>query len=220
METKKETRKRILQMRDALSEQVRRDCNLRISDFVFSMEEYKRAQVILAFVSYQSEVDTLSIIQNSLKRKKRVFAPKVIKDEMRFFEIQSMDDLSIGYKGILEPNTGEHSSLEHYLCGFPEYDMAKPTAFWMEEKPEKGKALKAETTTILMLMPGAVFDEEGNRIGYGKGFYDRFLEKGFRGKKIALAYDFQIVPRKTFETEITDIKPDCIVTEKGVKKWN
>ncbi len=63
----------------------------------------------------------------------------------------------------------------------------------------------------LIIVPGVAFDKRGNRIGFGKGYYDRFL-KGYRGKKIALAYEFQLVDR--IETEEHDERVDEIITEK------
>ncbi len=63
----------------------------------------------------------------------------------------------------------------------------------------------------LIIVPGVAFDKRGNRIGFGKGYYDRFL-KGYRGKKIALAYEFQLVD--SIETEEHDERVDEIITEK------
>lgn len=66
----------------------------------------------------------------------------------------------------------------------------------------------------LILMPGLAFDEEKNRIGYGGGFYDKYLAKHPDFFKVALAYDFQIY--KKLNTEQFDIKPDIIVTDQRV----
>ena len=66
----------------------------------------------------------------------------------------------------------------------------------------------------LILMPGLAFDEEKNRIGYGGGFYDKYLEKHPDFFKVALPYDFQIY--KKLNTEQFDIKPDIIVTDQRV----
>lgn len=63
----------------------------------------------------------------------------------------------------------------------------------------------------LWLIPGLVFDKNGNRIGYGKGFFDRLLPKT-KGVKIGIAYEFQIV--KNIPGETHDIPMDMIVTEK------
>lgn len=87
-------------------------------------------------------------------------------------------------------------------------------------KVKKGKfsVLEPETRKIIspkkidtVVMPGIAFDEDGNRIGYGKGYYDRLLAE-MKSKKIALAYDFQIT--KKILKEHNDIPMDIIMTEK------
>lgn len=65
----------------------------------------------------------------------------------------------------------------------------------------------------LAIVPGIAFDEEGNRIGYGKGYYDRLLSK-LDAVKVALAYDFQIMSR--IPNEKHDVKMDVIVTDKRI----
>jgi 5-formyltetrahydrofolate cyclo-ligase len=67
--------------------------------------------------------------------------------------------------------------------------------------------------TGLMILPGLAFDFNGNRLGYGKGFYDRYLKKG-NFIKVGLAYDFQVVDE--LEVKEHDQKMDVIVTEKAV----
>lgn len=66
----------------------------------------------------------------------------------------------------------------------------------------------------LVIVPGVAFDLNCNRIGYGNGFYDRYLSKHPQMKKIALAYEFQIVGK--IKQEIHDIRPDMVVTESRV----
>ena len=66
--------------------------------------------------------------------------------------------------------------------------------------------------TALVIMPGAVFDEKRNRIGYGKGFYDRFLEKNPRHRTVALAFDLQVM-KEDIPHEKTDLCPDAVVTQ-------
>lgn len=71
----------------------------------------------------------------------------------------------------------------------------------------------AEAYKALMILPGLAFDESGNRVGYGGGFYDRYLEKkaALQFKKVAVAFDFQIV--EELEMEACDWKVDGIITE-------
>ena len=63
--------------------------------------------------------------------------------------------------------------------------------------------------TALVLMPGMAFDEEGHRIGYGGGFYDKFLAKEPDHPTVALCYEFQIV--KDLPTEEFDIPVDLVL---------
>lgn len=67
----------------------------------------------------------------------------------------------------------------------------------------------AEDRTALVLMPGLAFDAKGHRVGYGGGFYDRFLEQEPDHPTLALCYDFQMLPK--IETEEHDIPVDCVI---------
>lgn len=71
----------------------------------------------------------------------------------------------------------------------------------------------ADAPEALVIMPGAAFDKECQRIGYGGGFYDKYLERHPHYSRLALAFDLQItdhIPADTF-----DIKPEVIITESG-----
>ncbi|HBN57296.1 MAG TPA: hypothetical protein DD414_11015, partial [Lachnospiraceae bacterium] len=68
-----------------------------------------------------------------------------------------------------------------------------------------------ETEEGLLLMPGVAFDEHCHRVGYGGGYYDRYLEKHPGLIHIALAFEFQVFPEVPFEEH--DILPECIITE-------
>ncbi len=67
----------------------------------------------------------------------------------------------------------------------------------------------ADDRSALVLMPGLAFDRQGHRIGYGGGFYDRFLEQEPGHPTLALCYDFQIFPE--IHTEAFDIPVDCVL---------
>ena len=79
-------------------------------------------------------------------------------------------------------------------------------------EPEMTDVVTMEDINTI-LVPGIAFDLDLNRIGFGKGYYDNFLSKCF-GKKIALAYDFQVM--KSIPSEDHDIKMDMIITEKRI----
>lgn len=67
----------------------------------------------------------------------------------------------------------------------------------------------ANDATALVLMPGLAFDPQGHRIGYGGGFYDKFLASEPDHPTLALCYDFQMLPH--LETEEFDMPVDCVL---------
>lgn len=194
---KKELRKQILQYRDALTDEERHKKSQIITNYIINHPKFQSADSILLFASYKSEVDTTAIMEYALELGKSVYFPKVQDNEMEFYRIFSQEDLYEGYKGIREPRSQEELHFE----------------------PVEGE-------NILILMPGAVFDLEGNRIGYGGGFYDRFLERlkdlgngvedasqAIHISRMALAFECQLVENGMIETEPHDIRVDYIVTE-------
>lgn len=86
------------------------------------------------------------------------------------------------------------SKVEKGYCGIPEP---------IEDGPI------ADDETALVLMPGLAFDKEGHRMGYGGGFYDKFLEKEPNHPTLALCYEFQMLPY--LETEDHDIPVDTVI---------
>lgn len=203
-EHKKEIRKEILSLRDAVLPEERRAGNKKIKEYMMQLPCYRNADVILAYVSYRSEVDTMDLIRQAFMDGKQVFAPKVAGNEMEFWHLSSPDALQRGYQGILEPVE---------MLSYPAYCMAKKNG---------GQKISA-----LMWMPGAVFDRICHRIGYGKGFYDRYLDRLYNkfdvmqcGKEdsalttVALAYECQVLEQ--IPSEPHDYRPDYILTECGL----
>ena len=86
------------------------------------------------------------------------------------------------------------SQVEKGYCGIPEPITDEPIA---------------EDETALVLMPGLAFDPQGHRMGYGGGFYDKFLEKEPNHPTIALCYEFQMLEH--LETEAHDIPVDTVL---------
>lgn len=68
---------------------------------------------------------------------------------------------------------------------------------------------EADDPDALVLMPGLAFDPQGHRVGYGGGFYDRFLEKEPNHPTVALCYSFQVFPE--LETQEHDIPVDLVL---------
>jgi 5-formyltetrahydrofolate cyclo-ligase len=76
-------------------------------------------------------------------------------------------------------------------------------------------ALIFDVKTInMVIVAGLAFDKKGNRIGYGYGYYDKFLKSVPKSLKIGLCYDSQIV--EEIDSDEFDIPVDMIITEKGV----
>lgn len=65
----------------------------------------------------------------------------------------------------------------------------------------------------LVITPGLAFDKKGGRIGYGKGYYDRYLTLSNKAFKLGVCYDFQIV--SLLPTSKEDVKVDMIISEKN-----
>ncbi|MGM9937179.1 MAG: 5-formyltetrahydrofolate cyclo-ligase [Candidatus Ornithomonoglobus sp.] len=79
---------------------------------------------------------------------------------------------------------------------------------------EPAECIKADISDIdLALIPGIAFDTKGARIGFGKGYYDRFLA-AFKGIKVGICYDFQLLDYVPSSPH--DIKMDIIITEKRI----
>ena len=72
---------------------------------------------------------------------------------------------------------------------------------------------KAKGDSVLVLLPGSAFDRNRNRIGYGKGFYDKYLIKHQQYRTLALAFEFQVVD--SIPTDSYDMRPDGIITEEN-----
>lgn len=115
--------------------------------------------------------------------------------------------LDIGKK-VLVPKVYGNEMLFHRINSISEL---VPSALGILE-PSNDNIIEPEDG--IMIMPGAAFDRNRNRIGYGGGFYDRYIAGHGGLYKIALAYDFQIVPE--IPAKAHDIRPDLIITESEI----
>lgn len=183
---KKKLRTLKLNKRNSLTEEENLSYSHAIMEKVVSHYDFSHAHELLVYVNYESEVNTKGIISYGFMLGKRIYCPKVLENgKMEFYEIHSLKELEDGYKGILEPKVLKNRK-------------------WQEGEPN-----------ALMILPGVVFDKKGHRIGYGKGYYDRFLESSnFNGIKMALAYSFQMEDEIPFG--VHDKKADLIITENEI----
>ena len=185
---KKNLRKKILALRDALSQDEREQKSLSIHKHLFSLPEFAAAKTVAFFISFKSEVLTEPMIRDTLPLSKNVVVPitDLTRKKLVFSRlIDFSKDLIPGTWGILEPRPA---------C-------VRPVA--LEE-------------IDLVITPGAVFDPMGNRIGYGGGFYDGLLASV--GKPaVALAFSLQIIERVPAEPG-HDVPVDMIITEEGITR--
>ncbi len=106
-------------VRKILTSAQKTDYDLRIFTHLINSKIYTESELILIYVSFGSEINTLNIINHALSNNKTVAVPFCEENEMFFYEIKSLDDLSIGKFGIPTVNTGHNSSVntfENAVC--------------------------------------------------------------------------------------------------------
>lgn len=182
-QVKKWLRKEAAAIRDAIPEQERAAQSEKIFGRVTELKEYHNSDAILCYYSIGSEVDTHQFLDRAISDGKRVYIPRVLsKEEMRFYLYES-EKLAVSRFGIPEP----------------EEDPEKEFVF-EKESPEK----------CLVVMPGLSFDNDGGRLGYGGGYYDRFLAARPGMHTCAVAFGAQI--REHVPTDPLDVRPQKVIT--------
>lgn len=161
----------------------REEKNKKILGRIIDTDVYKNSQVIGIYASTIYEVDTINLIKYSLSIGKIVCVPVVEGNTMNFYKIDSIDSLNI---------------LNRYGI--------------LEPDPNSSICINGDFID-LFITPIVSFDANRNRVGYGGGYYDRYLD-GLPGIKMGIAYDSQKV--KKINTEPTDIRLDIIITEKDI----
>lgn len=184
MESKQTIRKQMLALRNQMtSDEVCAKSSLVIQQ-VLKTPEYEEADNVLLYADYRHEVMTRELFEHALLHKKRVYFPKcsATDNTMEFYQVVSVKQLISGYKGILEPIVDENYRFQYH---------------------------KEEDS--LVIVPGVAFDMQGYRVGYGKGFYDRYLQDKRQLTCMALAFCNQIVEEIPHDDH--DIKMDKVITE-------
>lgn len=164
VEQKRQLRKQIQQILAEISPEVRVQKSRMICNAVIASEEYKKASVVMLFLSMLHEVDTTAMILDAFQHGKTVAVPKMSWQQRHMIpvEIQSLDTgLQTDRMGLRNPTTGTP-------VPFEDID--------------------------LVIVPGLGFDRKGNRLGRGGAYYDRFLSSpGMRAEKWAVAFSEQIL---------------------------
>ena len=162
-----------------------KELSRKICDNVLSLKLLSDAKTVLLYSAKGSEADITSLLPIFIKQGKTVCFPRCIDAErMVFHKVTALSDLNAGYFGVREPDTT--------LAIIEKKDMGKDT---------------------LCLVPALSYDKRGYRLGYGKGYYDRFLE-GFSGICVGITFDRCLAEK--LPADAHDKKTDYIITESQV----
>jgi len=174
-----------------LSGSARTTMSRQILEKLVTLPIFKK-NLFFIYCSYQSEVETLMLLRRCLDEGKSVCVPLAVPPQSELLAVTITDpsaDLLPGYKGIPEPIP---SLVERQRVCPQSIDIA--------------------------IIPGAVFDRSGHRLGYGGGYYDRFLaHKAPQACRVGLAFSHQLVDRIPVLSH--DIPLDMLVTENEVLVW-
>ena len=182
---KSAARKYLSALRGSFTEIQRIEKSRKICDQIINSAEFLNAKLVLVYYPIKSEIDILPIAKKAFELGKNVAFPISQKSSclLDFRLVKSLDELSVGAYGIHEPKENA------------------PHPIFPDKKEE-----------ALCIVPALSIDKKGSRLGYGKGFYDRFL-KDFNG--ISLGAVFEELLCDSLPTESTDIPLEMIITDTG-----
>jgi 5-formyltetrahydrofolate cyclo-ligase len=168
-----------------MPEEVRRQKSRQICEYLLDAEEYKKASVVMLFLPMRDEVDTTPILLNAWQQGKTVAVPRVL------WEQQSMTPVKI--RSLDTGLSMDKRGLRNPTMGIP----------------------VACQDIDLVITPGLGFDRQGNRLGRGGAYYDRFFaEPQLRAKKWAVTFSEQILDAIPHDEK--DIPMDALLCETGI----
>ena len=182
---KNQVRRELIKLRNSLTEKEVFEKSNEIKKKLFGLTEFEEALNILFYVSYGNEVYTHEMIKECIENKKKVIVP-----------ISDIENRRLILSELYNWNDLEPGA----------YNILEPRIEKIKEVP----LYKIE----FIIVPGVGFDERGNRIGHGKGYYDNLLKNSKFIPHIGLAFESQIV--KEIPTNSYDFPVDLIITEKRI----
>jgi len=180
---KKDIRKKLIEKRKSISKDKKATYDKEISLKIFDSDCFKKAEQVLVFASSPEEFNTRFIIEKCHLLHKRVFFPRCLDKE------GNMKFFKVDCDGDLE---------------FGSFNLTEPKLTCKPYKPKPDD---------LVIVPALSVDKNHYRIGYGKGYYDRFL-KDFNGVSVCPCYSEMC--EEHLPTDEYDIKVNITVTEKEV----
>ncbi|MBJ7982822.1 5-formyltetrahydrofolate cyclo-ligase [Bacillus cereus] len=187
-EEKIRLRKQIIEHMNSLSEEQYTTLSEQIAVSVYGQKEWVEAKTIGITLSMEQEVNTYPIIEKAWEEGKKIVVPKC--------------------------NKGARTMSFRRISDFNQLE----TVYMNLREPIPALTEEVNAREIdLLIVPGVAYTQRGERIGYGGGYYDRYLVH-YKGKTLSLAYDFQIV--KHIPVEPFDKNVEKIITEKGTMVIN
>lgn len=181
MMNKKILRKEFISRRKNLSAVERENLSKIITEKFLATEIFKKSQIIMAYLSMPDELQLNSLIEKSFALNKKICVPVIIG------------------RGIMRASL---------IKSFSDLEVGEYNILTVKKNLQEF----IEPNQInCVIVPGAAFDKNCNRLGMGGGYYDRFL-KLTHAKKIALAFDFQVTEK--LPAENFDVAVDEIITER------
>ncbi|HDR6309011.1 TPA: 5-formyltetrahydrofolate cyclo-ligase [Bacillus cereus] len=187
-EEKVRLRKQIIEHMNSLSEERYTTLSEQIAFSLYAQKEWAEAKIIGITLSMENEVNTYSIIEKAWEEGKKVVVPKC--------------------------NKGTRTMSFRQISNFDQLE----TVYMNLREPIPALTEEVDADEIdLQIVPGVAYTGRGERIGYGGGYYDRYLVH-YKGKTLSLAYSFQIVEH--IPVEPFDKNVEKIITEKGTMVKN
>lgn len=184
MDTKLITRKKVKERLHTLSIEQYETWSDCIANTLYETTWWRKAKVIAITVSQDREVSTVPIIEKAWSSGKAVVVPKC--------------------------NPNDHTMKFYRITSFSQLE----TVYFGLKEPIVEQTIHYKPEEIdLMIVPGVVFSRSGYRIGYGGGYYDRYLAR-FGGMKISLAFTVQLQKEVPFESH--DVAVEAIITNEGI----
>jgi len=181
MDEKGRLRRLALSKRDAISAAVRESKSAAIAARLLALPEIAAAQTVMCYRSFRSEVSTDKIVENFRRMGKKLCFP--LCEKAGIMHAYSPNDESAWKKG----------------------------SFGIMEPVREASILIPPQDIELVICPLLSFDEAGHRLGYGGGYYDRYLPQCKRATKIAIAFEEQRLEQ--IPTDCFDMAMDMVITE-------
>ncbi|MDD2370427.1 MAG: 5-formyltetrahydrofolate cyclo-ligase [Firmicutes bacterium] len=186
---KKILRKRINEIKTTLTSEYIKNSSTSIVNQVITLPTFKNSNIVMCYLSFGNEVDTSNLIKECQRLNKKILVPVIVKNKDGFSHMEASE--IIDFENDLRPG----------FMGI------------MEPRLECKRITNPELIDFI-IVPGLAFDKLGNRLGYGGGYYDNFLNRTRKEcTQIAITFSHQLVDK--VPTEEHDLLIKNLLTEDG-----